>query len=108
MPETFVIIDGNSLMHRAFHALPPLTNEDGLYTNAVFGFLSMLLKVVADEKPEYLAVAFDMHGPTFRHTDYAEYKAGRKPTAPELRPQFDLLYECLDAMGIRRLTCPTF
>ena len=108
MPETFVIIDGNSLMHRAFHALPPLTNEDGIYTNAVFGFLSMLLKVVADEKPEYLAVAFDMHGPTFRHTDYAEYKAGRKPTAPELRPQFDLLYECLDAMGIRRLTCPTF
>ena len=108
MPETFVIIDGNSLMHRAFHALPPLTNEDGIYTNAVFGFLSMLLKVVADEKPEYLAVAFDMHGPTFRHTDYAEYKAGRKPTAPELRPQFDLVYECLNAMGVRRLTCPTF
>ena len=68
----------------------------------------MLLKVVADERPDYLAVAFDMHGPTFRHTDYGEYKAGRKPTAPELRPQFDLVYECLDAMGVRRLTCPTF
>ncbi|MED9822071.1 MAG: DNA polymerase I [Christensenellales bacterium] len=108
MPETFVIIDGNSLMHRAFHALPPLTNEDGIYTNAVFGFLSMVLKVIADEKPRYVAVAFDMHGPTFRHTDYADYKAGRKPTAPELRPQFELVYECLDAMGIRRITCPSF
>ena len=106
MPETFVIIDGNSLMHRAFHALPPLSNEDGVFTNAVFGFLSMLLKVVGDVHPEYLAVAFDLHGPTFRHRDYAEYKAGRKPTAPELRPQFDLVRECLTAMGVRQLTCP--
>ncbi len=108
MPDTFVIVDGNSLMHRAFHALPPLTNEDGIYTNAVFGFLSMLLKVIGDEQPRYLAVAFDMHGPTFRHKDYAEYKAGRKPTAPELRPQFDLVRECLTAMGVRQLTCPSF
>ena len=108
MSETFVIVDGNSLMHRAFHALPPLDIGNGIYTNAVFGFLSMLLKVVADEQPDYMAVAFDLHGPTFRHSDYGEYKAGRKPTAPELRPQFDLVYECLDAMGIRRLTCPTF
>ena len=108
MSEKFVIVDGNSLMHRAFHALPPLTNEDGIYTNAVFGFLSMLLKITADERPDYMAVAFDMHGPTFRHSDYGEYKAGRKPTAPELIPQFALVYECLDAMGIRRLTCPTF
>ncbi len=108
MSEKFVIVDGNSLMHRAFHALPPLTNDDGIYTNAVFGFLSMLLKVIADERPEYAAVAFDLHGPTFRHADYGEYKAGRKPTAPELRPQFDLVYDCLEAMGVRRLTCPTF
>jgi len=108
MSETFIIVDGNSLMHRAFHALPPLTNQDGIYTNAVFGFLSMLLKVIGDEKPAYLAVAFDLHGPTFRHTDYSEYKAGRKPTAPELRPQFDLVRECLTAMGIRQLTCPSF
>ena len=108
MSETFVIVDGNSLMHRAFHALPPLTNEDGIYTNAVFGFLSMLLKVAQDERPDYMAVAFDMHGPTFRHADYGEYKAGRKPTAPELRPQFDLVYECLEAMGVKKLTCPTF
>lgn len=108
MPETFVIIDGNSLMHRAFHALPALTNSDGVYTNAVFGFLSMLLKVVDSEKPAYLAVAFDLHGPTFRHADYSEYKAGRKPTAPELRPQFALVQECLEKMGVRILTCPTF
>ncbi|MBP3656541.1 MAG: DNA polymerase I [Clostridia bacterium] len=106
--ETFVIVDGNSLMHRAFHALPALTNDDGVYTNAVFGFLSMLLKVIADERPDYAAVAFDLHGPTFRHKDYSEYKAGRKPTAPELRPQFDLVRECLTAMGIRQLTCPSF
>ena len=108
MSETFVIVDGNSLMHRAFHALPPLSNEDGIYTNAVFGFLSMLLKVTADVRPAYMAVAFDLHGPTFRHQDYEAYKAGRKPTAPELRPQFDLVRECLTAMGVRQLTCPTF
>lgn len=107
-PEIFVIVDGNSLMHRAFHALPPLSNDDGIYTNAVFGFLSMLLKVVSDVRPDYLAVAFDLHGPTFRHKDYSEYKAGRKPTAPELRPQFDLVRECLTAMGVRQLTCPSF
>ena len=107
-PDTFVIIDGNSLMHRAFHALPPLSNADGIYTNAVFGFLSMLFKVVGDEQPRYLAVAFDLHGPTFRHKDYSEYKAGRKPTAPELRPQFDLVRECLEKMGVKILTCPTF
>ena len=77
MPETFVVIDGNSLMHRAFHALPPLVNDDGIYTNAVFGFLSMLLKVLGDVRPAYMAVAFDLHGPTFRHKDYDAYKAGR-------------------------------
>ena len=108
MPDSFVIIDGNSLMHRAFHALPPLSNEDGIYTNAVFGFLSMLLKVVETEHPAYCAVAFDLHGPTFRHADYSEYKAGRKPTAPELRPQFPLVRECLTAMGIRQLTSSGF
>ncbi|MBQ7824785.1 MAG: hypothetical protein IJ337_00320, partial [Clostridia bacterium] len=108
MPEMFVIIDGNSLMHRAFHALPPLQNDDGVYTNAVFGFLSMLLKVMESEQPTHMAVAFDLHGPTFRHADYSEYKAGRTPTAPELRPQFDLVRECLTAMGVKILTSPGF
>ncbi len=106
--KTFVIIDGNSLMHRAFHALPPLTNRDGIYTNAVFGFLSMMIKVVNDYSPEYLAVAFDLKGPTFRHKKYDAYKAGRKATAPELAPQFDLIREVLSAMGVRILTCATF
>ena len=104
----FVIVDGNSLMHRAFHALPPLSNEDGVFTNAVFGFLSMLLKVVSDHHPDYLAVAFDMKGPTFRHTQYPEYKGTRKPMAPELGPQFPLIRECLTDMGVQQLTCPTF
>ena len=108
MSKLMIIVDGNSLMHRAFHALPLLTNSDGLYTNAVYGFLSMLFKVMQERKPDYLAVAFDLHGPTFRHADYADYKAGRKPTADELRPQFGLLREALEAMHIRILECPTY
>ena len=106
--QSFVLIDGNSLMHRAFHALPPLSNEEGVYTNAVFGFLTMLLRVVDEENPAYLAVAFDLKGPTFRHAEYAEYKAGRKPTAPELIPQFDLIRSVLTDMGVKILTCPTY
>ena len=106
--RSFIMIDGNSLMHRAFHALPPLSNADGVFTNAVFGFLNMMLKVVEEENPEYLAVAFDLHGPTFRHLDYSQYKAGRKPTAPELAPQFGLIRDCLTAMGVRQITCPSF
>ena len=106
--RSFIMIDGNSLIHRAFHALPPLSNADGVFTNAVFGFLNMMLKVVEEENPEYLAVAFDLHGPTFRHLDYSQYKAGRKPTAPELAPQFGLIRDCLTAMGVRQITCPSF
>ena len=84
MKDTFLLVDGNSLMHRAFHALP-LMDADGVYTNAVYGFLSMLLKVIREENVQYAAVCFDEHGPTFRHTVYAEYKAGRAATPPELR-----------------------
>ena len=104
----YVVIDGNSLLHRAFHALPLLTGPDGTYTNAVYGFLNMLLKIVEEENPDRVFVAFDLHGPTFRHLDYADYKAGRRPTPPELRPQFDLLVECLKAMQIPVLTCPSY
>ena len=104
----FVIIDGNSLMHRAFHALPLLTNEAGVYTNAVYGFLGMMLRVIEEERADSLAVAFDLHGPTFRHTDYKDYKAGRKPTAPELAPQFSLIQDCLTAMHVQILTSPSF
>lgn len=108
MREKLVLVDGNSLMHRAFHALPLLDAGDGVYTNAVFGFLSMLLKVIKEEAPHCLAVAFDLHGPTFRHEEYPEYKAGRPPTARELAPQFDVLREILDAMHISRVSMPGF
>ena len=101
MKDTFLLVDGNSLMHRAFHALP-LMDADGVYTNAVYGFLSMLLKVIREENVQYAAVCFDEHGPTFRHTVYAEYKAGRAATPPELRQQFDTIHSLLDDMGIRR------
>ncbi len=106
--KRFVILDGNSLMHRAFHALPALSNEKGVFTNAVFGFLSMFLKVVQDYEPEYLAVAFDLKGPTFRHKDFSAYKGTRKPTAPELIPQFELIDNCLNAMHVKRLTCTSY
>ena len=95
MKDTFLLVDGNSLMHRAFHALP-LMDADGVYTNAIYGFLSMLLKVIKEENVQYLAVCFDEHGPTFRHTVYADYKAGRKETPPELRQQFSTILTLLD------------
>lgn len=99
MADTFLIVDGNSLTHRAFHALPLLSYND-MYTNAVQGFFSMLFKVFEEEKPAYCAVCFDEHGPTFRHTVYEDYKAGRKPTPEELRPQFAVIREILSAMGL--------
>ena len=100
MKETFLIVDGNSLIHRAFHALPLLNTSSGVYTNAVQGFFSMLFKVMQEEKPRFCAVAFDEHGPTFRHAVYAEYKAGRSETPAELRPQFGLIRELLAALHI--------
>ncbi len=108
MPEKLVLVDGNSLMYRAYHALPPLDNGEGVPTNAVYGFLSMLFKALADEKPGYCAVAFDPHGPTFRHADFAEYKGDRPPTPDDLRPQFPVARALLGAMGIKILTVDTF
>ena len=107
MRDTFLIVDGNSLMHRAFHALP-LLDYKGTYTNALQGFFSMLFKVFQEDRPQYCAVCFDEHGPTFRHTAYAEYKAGRKPTPEELRPQFPLLKQLLGAMGIGVYSLPGY
>ena len=99
MRDTFLIVDGNSLMHRAFHALP-LMDYNGVYTNALHGFLNMLLRCIRERSPRWCAVAFDEHAPTFRHTEYAEYKAGRARTPDELRPQFDSIKEILTAMGL--------
>ena len=76
MKDTFLMIDGNSLLHRAFHALP-LMDAGGVYTNAIYGFLTMMLKAISDENARYLAVCFDEHAPTFRHTAYPDYKAVR-------------------------------
>ncbi|MCH5287442.1 MAG: DNA polymerase I [Christensenellaceae bacterium] len=100
MRDTFLIVDGNSLMHRAFHALP-LMDSEGTYTNAIYGFLNMLLKVIKEEDVRYIAVCFDEHGPTFRHNAYAEYKAGRSATPPELRQQFETIRSLLTDMGVR-------
>ena len=108
MHEKLVLVDGNSLMYRAYHALPPLDNGEGVPTNAVYGFLSMLLKALADEKPGYCAVAFDPHGPTFRHADYEAYKGDRPPTPDDLRPQFPIAKELLQAMGIAIMSVDTF
>lgn len=95
-----LLIDGNSLLHRAFHALPPLRTSKGVHTNAVYGFLNMLFRILQEEKPDYITVAFDKKGPTFRHDEYAAYKATRPKTPDELIGQFDLLKEILQALHI--------
>ena len=107
MRDLFLAVDGNSLMHRAFHALPPM-DANGVCTNAVHGFLSMLLKVLRDYEPRYTVVAFDEHAPTFRHQMYADYKAGRRPTPEELRMQFPVLREILSAMHIAAFSMAGF
>lgn len=98
--EKWIVIDGNSIANRAFYAMPPLTNAQGLHTNAVYGFMTMLLKLLEEEKPTHLLVAFDAGKITFRHTEYKEYKGGRSKTPPELSEQFPVMRELLDALGI--------
>ncbi len=103
--ENLVLIDGNSVLYRAFYATPFLTTSSGTPTNAVYGFVNMLLKIIADVKPAYMLVAFDRKEPTYRHLMYADYKAGRKPMPDELVPQVGLIKKTLDAMGIARYEC---
>ncbi len=98
--EKLVLIDGNSLINRAFYAMPILTTKSGVPTNAVYGFMNMFFKMYADIKPDYVAVAFDLKAPTFRHKMYADYKGTRKPMPDELRPQIPMLKEVLKIMGI--------
>lgn len=105
--KKLIAIDGNSLMHRAYYALPSMMSKSGQPTGAIYGFLSMLLKLVAME-PDYMVVAFDMHGPTFRHLQYDAYKAGRRATPEDLRPQFPMLKELLREMGIAVCECESF
>lgn len=95
-----VLIDGHSILNRAFYGVPALTNAKGQHTNAVFGFLNILFKILDEEKPEYLTVAFDVSAPTFRHEMYKEYKGTRKPMPDELYEQVPMMKEVLQAMGV--------
>ena len=100
MNGKIVLIDGHSILNRAFYGLPDLTNSEGLHTNAVYGFLNILFKILDEEKPQYLTVAFDLSTPTFRHKMFDAYKGTRKPPVPEFREQVPLMKEVLKAMGI--------
>ena len=100
--DKFVLIDGNSLINRAFYATPVMNTADGTPTNAVYAFVNMLLKIISDVKPSYMLVAFDRKEPTFRHKMFADYKGTRKPMPEELVPQIPLLKEVLDQLKIAR------
>lgn len=100
--EQFVLIDGNSLLHRAFHAIPPLTTPSGEPMNAVFGFASMFINLIQKLKPDYMAVVFDAAGKTFRHEVFPDYKATRKKAPQELYDQLPRVKELVDAFGIPR------
>ncbi|MDV2581191.1 DNA polymerase I [Alkalibacillus haloalkaliphilus] len=101
MSKELVLIDGNSILYRSFFALPLLSNDQGVHTNAVFGFTKMMLKVLEDHDPSHILVAFDAGKTTFRHETYKEYKGGRQKTPPELSEQFPIMRELLDAFGVK-------
>lgn len=106
--EKLVLIDGNSIINRAFYGLPDLTTTDGRHTNGILGFLNIVLKILEEEKPQYLTVAFDVKHPTFRHEMYSEYKGTRKGMPDELREQVPVLKEILKAMNILILERPGY
>ena len=98
--EKIVLIDGHSILNRAFYGIPDLSNSEGLHTNAVYGFLNIMFKILDEEKADYLAVAFDLKAPTFRHKMYEAYKGTRKPMPEELHQQVPVMKEMLTAMGV--------
>lgn len=100
MQEKLVLIDGHSILNRAYYGVPDLTNSEGLHTNAIYGFLNIMFKILDEEKPEYFAVAFDLHVPTFRHKMYEAYKGTRKPMQEELKEQVPVIKELLTAMRV--------
>ena len=100
MNGKIVLIDGHSIIHRAFYGVPDLTNAEGLHTNGIYGFLNIMFRILDEEKPDYLAVAFDLGAPTFRHKMYEPYKGTRKGMPDELREQVPVLKELLTSMGI--------
>ena len=106
MSEKLVLIDGHSIINRAFYGVPDLTNASGVHTGAVYGFLNIFFKLLDEEKPDYVVVAFDEHAKTFRHEVYAEYKGTRKPMPEELRQQVPLLRRVLDSMNVECISVP--
>ncbi|MBV8195127.1 MAG: DNA polymerase I [Candidatus Dormibacteraeota bacterium] len=106
--ETLLLVDGHNLVYRAFFAMPALSNSRGEMTNAAYGFTSMLFKALNEHHPEYAIAAFDPPGLTFRHDEFADYKAQRKPTPPDLVPQFTWAREIVDVLGIPMVEVPTF
>ncbi len=99
--KKLILIDGNAILHRAFHAIPPLNNKDGIPTNAVYGFFSMLFKIIGDLRPEYLIVCFDKKAPTFRKQMYVGYQAKRPKMPDDLVPQIDMVHKALDSAKIQ-------
>jgi DNA polymerase-1 len=108
LAKKMVLIDGNSIAYRAFFALPLLSNEKGIHTNAIYGFTMMLMRILEEEKPTHMLVAFDAGKTTFRHKTFGEYKGGRQKTPPELSEQFSFLRELLDAYNIKRYELPEY
>lgn len=106
--KKIVLIDGHSILNRAFYGVPDLTNSEGQHTNGVYGFINILFKILEEEKPEYLSIAFDVKHPTFRHEMYKEYKGTRKPMPKELYEQVPVIKEVLTAMGIKILEKPGY
>ena len=95
-----MLLDGNSIVNRAFYGVPLLTNSQGTYTNGIYGFLNILFKLIEEDQPDYIAVAFDLKAPTFRHKVFKEYKGNRKGMPDELVVQIPILKQLLEAMGI--------
>lgn len=108
MRKKIVLIDGHSILNRAFYGIPDLTNSEGIHTNAMYGFLNIMFKFLDEEKPDYLTVAFDLPVPTFRHVMYKEYKGTRKAAAPEFKQQVPLMQDLLRSMNINVVTCEGF
>ncbi|MCP8967422.1 DNA polymerase I [Ectobacillus ponti] len=108
MKQKVVLIDGNSIVYRAFFALPLLNNDKGIHTNAIYGFTMMLMRILEEEKPTHILVAFDAGKTTFRHETFGEYKGGRQKTPSELSEQFPFVRELLDAFGVKRYELPNY
>src|SRR5512136_399475 len=106
--KRLVLIDGMSHIYRAYYAIPRLSNSKGIPTNAVYGFTSMLRKLIEGEKPDYIGVAFDLEGPTVRHEKFEAYKATRKPMPEELVPQLPLVMKVCEAFRVPVISCPGY